>query len=88
MSTEKELQAAINQKCLECCCGSHGEVRDCKIRGCALHQYRPYQRAASGVRGGVDAAATRTARGVQVSVFDVLVAGGIEEWSETGCGAG
>lgn len=76
MNSEKELQAAINQKCLECCCGSHNEVRDCKLKGCALYQYRPFQRA----RGGFEAAATartgKALRGHQISVMEVLAMGG------------
>lgn len=64
MSGEKELRQAINQKCLECCCGSHNEVRDCRIKSCALHPYRPFQRAVT------PAARTRGTR--QVSVFEVL----------------
>ena len=31
---------AIRQKCLECCCGSAAEVKECQIQDCALHAFR------------------------------------------------
>lgn len=31
---------AIRAKCLDCCCGSRQEVRECKIKSCTLHPYR------------------------------------------------
>lgn len=31
---------AIRQKCLECCCGSPKEVRECQITDCTLWPYR------------------------------------------------
>lgn len=30
---------AIRAKCLDCCCGSRQEVRECKIKNCTLHPY-------------------------------------------------
>ena len=36
----RELQRAIRAKCLECCGGMRGEVRGCRITGCALWPYR------------------------------------------------
>lgn len=66
MLREQELQQAINRKCIECCCGSHNEVRDCKLKACALHQYRPFQRE----RGARLAPLQRG--GKQIDVFEVL----------------
>jgi hypothetical protein len=34
---------ALKLKCLECSCWSTKEVRDCKVKGCALWGFRPYQ---------------------------------------------
>jgi len=68
MTRENELQAAITCKCLECSCGMRGEVRDCKLKSCALWPYRPYQRAK------VVSAARETPRGRQMDVFEVLEA--------------
>lgn len=31
---------SIRAKCIECCCGSKQEVRQCSIKDCALHPYR------------------------------------------------
>lgn len=31
---------AIRAKCLECCCGQMGEVRQCTIEDCPLWEYR------------------------------------------------
>lgn len=31
---------AIRARCLDCCCGSAGEVRICDIRTCPLHPFR------------------------------------------------
>ena len=31
---------AIQAKCLECCCGTRKEVRDCEIYHCPLFPYR------------------------------------------------
>ena len=30
----------MRRKCLDCCCGSKLEVRECPIYGCALYPYR------------------------------------------------
>lgn len=71
MVREQELQQAINQKCLECCCGSHNEVRDCRLKACALHQYRPFQRVRT--TGNVAAGSRRCGdNGKQIDVFEVL----------------
>ena len=31
---------SIRKKCLDCCCGSHKEVRLCPVIKCALYPYR------------------------------------------------
>lgn len=31
---------AIREKCLDCCCGSTAEVRDCPVAKCPLHPFR------------------------------------------------
>ena len=31
---------AIREKCLNCCCWSHAEVKKCKFTDCSLHPYR------------------------------------------------
>ena len=31
---------AIRLKCLECCCGSHKEVKQCQAVSCQLHPFR------------------------------------------------
>lgn len=31
---------AIRAKCLECCCDSVSEVKECNITGCPLHPFR------------------------------------------------
>ena len=31
---------AIRKKCLDCACGSHKEVRECKVVQCPLYPYR------------------------------------------------
>ena len=31
---------AIREKCLDCCCGSHKEVRQCTVINCAIYPYR------------------------------------------------
>lgn len=38
------LRAAINAKCVECCCGSKAEVRRCEIETCPLWPVRPFQK--------------------------------------------
>lgn len=39
---------AIREKCIECCGGVLGEVRQCPVKGCALHPFRlgtnPYRK--------------------------------------------
>ena len=39
----KSLRAAINSRCLDCCCWQRTEVRDCPAENCPLYPYRPYQ---------------------------------------------
>lgn len=39
----KSLRAAINAKCVECCCGSKVEVKRCAITACPLWEVRPFQ---------------------------------------------
>lgn len=65
MLREKELQTAINRKCLECSGGMRNEVTHCRLKGCALHPYRPYQS---------ETPRQRADRKAQVSVFEVLEA--------------
>ena len=31
---------SIREKCLDCCCGSHKEIRLCPVTDCALYPYR------------------------------------------------
>jgi hypothetical protein len=31
---------AIREKCLDCCCGSTSEVKDCTVERCPLYPYR------------------------------------------------
>lgn len=31
---------SIRLKCLDCCCGSEAEVRDCAAKNCPLYFYR------------------------------------------------
>lgn len=31
---------AIRKKCLDCCCGSSIEVKECVLTDCSLHPYR------------------------------------------------
>ena len=31
---------AIRLKCLDCCCGSNAEVRNCPVKNCPLWRYR------------------------------------------------
>ena len=37
---EKSPLKAIRQHCLECCCGSAYEVKNCVIHDCELYPYR------------------------------------------------
>lgn len=49
LATERALTGqmsrtnAIKQKCLQCCCYSIEEVRECRVYTCALNAIRPYQ---------------------------------------------
>lgn len=40
---EGSLKAAVNLKCIECCCGDTTFIKDCKIKTCPLWFDRPYQ---------------------------------------------
>ncbi len=31
---------AIRNKCLDCCCGSNKEIRECTVIKCAIYPYR------------------------------------------------
>ena len=42
----KSLRAAINSKCLDCCCWEKTEVRDCTAISCPLYAVRPYRQKA------------------------------------------
>jgi hypothetical protein len=36
-------KAAVTAKCIECCCYQPAEVAKCRVEGCPLWRYRPYQ---------------------------------------------
>jgi hypothetical protein len=38
----KSLRAAINSKCLDCCCWQRTEVQKCPAFECPLYNLRPY----------------------------------------------
>lgn len=40
--TTASLRAAINSKCLDCCCWQAREVRKCTAENCPLYKHRPY----------------------------------------------
>jgi hypothetical protein len=40
---KKSMRAAVNAKCLDCCCWQSTEVKKCPATDCPLYQYRPYQ---------------------------------------------
>ena len=40
MTTKAAVLHAIRQKCLDCCCGQPGEVRECPVTTCDLWPYR------------------------------------------------
>lgn len=40
---KESMRAAVNAKCLDCCCWESAEVRKCPATDCPLYQYRPYQ---------------------------------------------
>jgi len=40
MTTKSDVLSTIRQKCLDCCCGQPGEVRNCRIEACALWPFR------------------------------------------------
>lgn len=40
MAKRLTRQKAIRAKCLDCCCGSWSEVKECHIKSCALWRYR------------------------------------------------
>ena len=37
---KKPILKAIREKCLDCSCGSHAEVKDCSVPTCALYPFR------------------------------------------------
>ena len=37
---KRDVMRAIREKCLDCCCGSAGEVKLCEIQDCPLHPFR------------------------------------------------
>ncbi len=39
--TRKE---AVLAKCYDCCCGYEDGKEDCKVKGCPLHPYMPFNR--------------------------------------------
>jgi hypothetical protein len=40
--TTRSLKAAVNSKCLDCCCWQASEVKKCTDVECPLYNYRPY----------------------------------------------
>lgn len=40
--TTNSLRAAVNSKCLDCCCWQSNEVKECTSVECPLYNYRPY----------------------------------------------
>lgn len=40
MTTKARVLQSIRDKCLDCCCGSRGEVARCQLQECSLHPYR------------------------------------------------
>lgn len=40
---KQSMRAAVNAKCLDCCCWESREVKKCPATDCPLYQYRPYQ---------------------------------------------
>jgi hypothetical protein len=38
--TKKTVLRAIREKCLDCCAGSHSEVRHCHLKDCSLWPFR------------------------------------------------
>ena len=49
MNEEKNMTPvkAIKAKCLDCCCGDRGEVKECPVKDCPLWQYRKWQQTTS-----------------------------------------
>jgi len=43
---------AMREKCLDCCCGQHGQVRECPCTGCTLWPYRFGKRPGGAKRTG------------------------------------
>ena len=41
--TGKSRMAAMQAKCLECCCWQRSEARDCNVPDCPLYPYNPYR---------------------------------------------
>ena len=48
--------SAIRMKCLDCCCGSKKEIRECQIKSCSLWAFRmgknPFRKKRSGPPSG------------------------------------
>lgn len=40
--TTRSLKAAVNSKCLDCCCWQSNEVKKCTAVDCPLYNHRPY----------------------------------------------
>jgi len=40
MTTKGQVLKSIRNKCLDCCCGSRGQVSKCHLLECSLHPYR------------------------------------------------
>lgn len=53
---------AIRAKCLDCCCGSRQEVRECKIKSRTLHPYRMGKRPKNDVFIDDDSSSEKTVR--------------------------
>ena len=52
---KQSMRAAVNAKCLDCCCWQATEIRDCGIPACPLYPYRPYKPLPSGSQDTVSA---------------------------------
>jgi hypothetical protein len=40
VTTKASILQAIRRKCLDCCCGQPGEVRECPVSTCRLWPFR------------------------------------------------
>lgn len=40
MTTKRDILSTIRDKCIDCCCGSLGEVKKCSAQTCHLWPFR------------------------------------------------